>query len=81
VKVKVLLFARLRELVGGEAVELELPEGATVGEIWGTLQDRAPALRAYPGPPLMAVDQDYARPETVVSDGEEVAFFPPVSGG
>ena len=80
-KVRVLLFARLRELARSDALELELPEGSTAGAVWQRLQERVEALRAYRHPPLMAIDQTYASPEAVLTGGEEVAFFPPVSGG
>ena len=78
-RIRVLLFARLREIAGREALDLELPSGATVGEVWRHLQERTEALKGYPHPPLM--NRDYAPSGTVLTGGEEVAFFPPVSGG
>ena len=54
-RIRVLLFARLREIAGREALDLELPSGATVGEVWRHLQERTEALKGYPHPPLMAV--------------------------
>ncbi|HEV8375628.1 MAG TPA: MoaD/ThiS family protein [Candidatus Polarisedimenticolia bacterium] len=80
-KVRVLLFARLRELARSDALELELPEGSTAGSVWLRLQEQVEALRAYRRPPLMAIDQAYVSPDSVLAGGEEVAFFPPVSGG
>jgi molybdopterin converting factor subunit 1 len=80
-KVRVLLFARLRELASRDALELDLPEGSTAGEVWHRLQETVEGLRAYAPPPLMAIDQAYASPDVVLRGGEEVAFFPPVSGG
>ena len=79
-KVKVLLFARLRELAA-ESVDLEVPEGATVADVWRKLQADFPSLAAYTHPPLAAVEQEYAAPDTPVLAGKEIAFFPPVSGG
>jgi molybdopterin converting factor subunit 1 len=79
--VRVLLFARLRELVGRDALEMEVPDGTTLGGVWAALQQSTPALRAFRLPPLMACDQEYAAPETVPREGAEVAFLPPVSGG
>ena len=80
-KVRVLLFARLRELAGGDELELEMTEGATLGELWSRLQERFPSLRAFLHPPLMAVNQEYASPDRALAGEDEVAFFPPVSGG
>lgn len=79
--VKVLLFARLRELAGNDAMKLEMSQGATLGELWNQLQEGFPSLRAFNHPPLMAVNQEYASPERVLAEEDEVAFFPPVSGG
>ena len=81
IKVRVLLFARLRELAGSDALELEVKEGTTLGEIWKILQERFPSVRAFVHPPLMAVNQEYASPDRALAAGDEAAFFPPVSGG
>ncbi len=80
-RVRVLLFARLRELSGDDSIEMEVPEGTTLGELWGRLQEKVPALRAFPHPPLMARDLEYAGPGTLLTGDEEIAFLPPVSGG
>ena len=80
-KVRVLLFARLRELSGGDSLEMEVPEGTTLGELWSRLQAQVPALRAFARPPLMARNLEYAGPGTVLTGDEEIAFLPPVSGG
>lgn len=82
--IKVLYFAALREQVGAaeEAVE---PEGiATVADLLARLRERgsghgealAPERRV-----LVAVNQAYAGVEAAVADGDEVALFPPVTGG
>ena len=75
-KVTVRLFAGLRERAGAGRRELELPEGARLGEVWA-------ALRLGEEPPglLYAVDKAYADPDTVLVQGAEVALIPPVSGG
>ncbi|MFP4079525.1 MAG: molybdopterin converting factor subunit 1 [Ectothiorhodospira sp.] len=70
-------FARLREELGREQDTLDAKGLSCVADIWA---------RAHPGrerPPgvLMAVNQAYANPEDPVRDGDEVAFFPPVTGG
>jgi MoaE-MoaD fusion protein len=81
-RVSVLLFAILRERAGRGELELELPDGATV-------EQAIDALRGEPGlaEPLgrmrvaMAVNREYAAPDTTLSSGDELALVPPVSGG
>jgi molybdopterin converting factor subunit 1 len=80
-RVRVLLFARLRELAGGDSVDMEVPQGTTLGALWLLIQDGNPSLKAFATTPLMALNLEYARPETLLAGGEEVAFLPPVSGG
>jgi len=80
-KVRILFFARLRELAGCEAMEMELPEGSTIGDLWHDLQQRLDALAGFRTPPLMALDEQYAGVDTELTEGSEIALFPPVSGG
>ena len=80
--VRILYFASLREHLGMGSEELELPEGlGTVGELraWLTSQGRE-ALAAVPNL-RFAVNQEMARASDPVLDGDEVAFFPPMTGG
>ncbi len=70
-------FASLREQVGLTEVQIELTELKTVGEVWAQVCDNAP----LPIHILMAVNKEYSNQETRVQDGDEVAFFPPVTGG
>jgi molybdopterin synthase catalytic subunit len=76
VNVRVRLFAALRELAGSGTLELDLPEGAVVGDVW-------PALGLGDEPPglLFALNRAYAEREQRVEAGDEVAVIPPVSGG
>ncbi len=81
-RISVRLFAVLRERAGRGALELDLPEGATVG-------DAIDRLREEPGldEPLerirvaVAVNREYASPAERLSAGDELALVPPVSGG
>ena len=75
------LFARLRELVGAGDLALEVPGGTTVADVWAALVAAHPAADAYARSMSCAVNLDYARMTTTVTDGDEVAFLPPVSGG
>jgi molybdopterin converting factor subunit 1 len=80
-KVKVKLFAILRERAGTAAVIKEIKEGSTVADLWAALQQDYPKL-AVPGVRLLyAVNQDYVKPDCVLKDSDEVVFIPPVSGG
>jgi molybdopterin converting factor subunit 1 len=80
-KVKVKLFAILRERAGTAEVTKEIQEGSTVADLWAALQQDYPKL-AVPGIRLLyAVNQDYVRPDCVLKNSDEVVFVPPVSGG
>ena len=75
------LFARLRELVGTGDLTVEAPEGAVVRDVWHALVQAHPSAAVYERSMSCAVNLDYARMTTPVSDGDDVAFLPPVSGG
>ena len=75
-KVRVKLFAALREQAGTRERELELADGAGVGDVWGAL-----GLGAEPRGLVYAVNRSYVDRETSLRDGDEVAVIPPVSGG
>ncbi len=79
--VTVRLFARLRDLVGAGELNREVPPGATVRTVLDDLAREYPAIAPYAESMSCAVNIDYARMTTAVSDGDEVAFLPPVSGG
>ncbi len=75
--VSVKYFARLREQFGRDGDRLEMVGDATVADIWS----RVSGGRPLPANILMAVNQEYAQQTTPVKAGDEVAFFPPVTGG
>jgi molybdopterin synthase catalytic subunit/molybdopterin converting factor small subunit len=75
-QVTVRLFAGLRELAGAGSKELELPDGSSVADVWQAL-----VLGDEPAGLLYAVNRAYAEPAQPLSDGDEVALIPPVSGG
>jgi molybdopterin converting factor subunit 1 len=80
-KVKVKLFAILRERAGTAEVIKEIKEGSTVADLWAALQQDYPKL-AVPGVRLLyAVNQNYVKPDCVLNNSDEVVFIPPVSGG
>jgi len=80
-RVKVRVFARLRELAGPGEWACEVPAGASVADVWRTAVGRYPALGPFGQSVSCALNADFARMQAVVHDGDEVAFLPPVSGG
>jgi molybdopterin synthase sulfur carrier subunit len=83
--IHLLYFAWLRERIGRGEETLDLPEG--VGSIetliaWLSARDAAHAA-AFANPRLVraAVNQEFADPTTGIASGDEIAFFPPVTGG
>jgi molybdopterin converting factor subunit 1 len=81
VRVTVRLFARLRDLAGSGELVRDVEAPATVQSVWRVLVTEMPALRDYERTMSVAVNADYSRMSAPVSDGDEVAFLPPVSGG
>ena len=78
--VRVVLFAKPRELVGKPNVDLALPAGATAADAWNQLSSRydlGPLPRSF----RCAVNSEYAGWEDALKDGDELAVIPPVSGG
>ncbi len=80
-RVKVRLFASLREVVGRAEVPLELPASATAEEAWRRLAGNFPALAPRRASLAVSVNRVYAGFETALQDGDELVFIPPVSGG
>ena len=80
-RVTVKLFARLREIAGTDTLAREMPEGSTAGDVWSSLAAEWPPLAAFQSTVSAAVNAEYARMTRTLSDGDEVAFLPPVSGG
>ncbi len=70
-------FASLREEVGRASDILELSGPLSVLDVW----KQATGQSALMNNVLIALNQEYCEEDTVISDGDEVAFFPPVTGG
>lgn len=73
--IQVKFFASLREQLGRS--ESEISAASTVADVWQQATDGQP----LPERILVAVNLDYATLDSAVNDGDEVAFFPPVTGG
>lgn len=80
-RVRVRLFAIQREQAGTRHVALDVPPVSTVGDAWDALVDRYPVLAAGRGSVRFARNGEYADETTQLSDGDELAVIPPVSGG
>ena len=80
-RVRVRLFARYREALGRDRLDVDLPEGGTVESAWSAIADRHPELAPYRPFTLFAVGQDYVSPDHRLRPDDELCLFPPVSGG
>ncbi len=78
---KVLLFATLRDLAGQESVNVHLPAEATVGQLRRALAEQYPALTPYLDTAIIAVNHAFTTDDTPFRPEDEIAAFPPVSGG
>ena len=75
--ITVKLFATLRERYGMSETSLEFSEGISIPDLWSLISNG----EVLPATVMMAVNMEYAKPDRQLQDGDEVAFFPPVSGG
>ena len=75
--IQIKLFASLAESLQRRETTLEFEQGMTVGTVWSSLSADADA----PNEVLAAVNMAYCEMETALNDGDELAFFPPVTGG
>jgi molybdopterin converting factor subunit 1 len=78
---KLLFFASLKDLTGKSEMEIELEGETSVREVLQQLETRFPRIKKYEPVLLVAVNQEYSNLDAMVSPGDEVSFFPPVSGG
>lgn len=76
-RIHVRFFASLRERLGMAELELSLPDDATVAQVW----EQAAAAQSVPEQVLAARNMEYVELSATLRDGDEVAFFPPVTGG
>jgi molybdopterin synthase catalytic subunit len=80
-KIRVLFFGMLKELVGRSSDCVDLPEGARVEDVLAYYARQAPRLEAMRPALALSVNQEYARPDRALAAGDEVGLLPPVSGG
>lgn len=82
-QVTIRFFARLRESLNTESLTMAITPGTTAGGVLQTLAQKGGAWEQLTAsqPVMIAVNQAMAKPETTLRDRDEVAFFPPVTGG
>ena len=80
-RIQVKLFATLRQLAGWSQQTIELAEGSTLNTLLVQLTEQHPALNLTGRTLYAAINLEFAKPEQVLTDGDEVALMPPVSGG
>lgn len=76
-RIKVLFFAGLRELTGCSEKHVVLAQPATIRDVWESAMSGEP----LPVRVLVARNQEYSKLDATVAQGDEIAFFPPVTGG
>jgi molybdopterin converting factor subunit 1 len=80
-RIKLLLFATLRDRAGTRSLELEIPDEMTVQGLKDYVAENYPNLSESMKSVLITINREYAFDEAVIPPGVEVAMFPPVSGG
>jgi molybdopterin converting factor subunit 1 len=80
-RVRVRLFASLREAAGRSELEIDLPEPATAEDAWRRLAEFFPSLASRRTSLAAAVNRRYATFAHALEEGDELVFIPPVSGG
>ena len=80
-RVQILFFGMLRELAGRASDTVDMAEGASVADVLRHYEEQIPRLRESLPSLALAVNQQYAAPDTKLSAGDEIALLPPVSGG
>ncbi len=79
-RIRTLLFAIYRDMAGTDTLDVDLPSGATAGDLVARLRV-LPGLDRLPHEPALAVNHTYASLTTSLAEGDEVALLPPVAGG
>jgi MoaE-MoaD fusion protein len=80
-KIRVLFFGLAHDVTGFEQEEAEVPEGENLASLCRQYESRFPRLSEISGSLVVSVNQDIPHPSRALTDGDEVAFLPPVSGG
>jgi molybdopterin converting factor subunit 1 len=81
VRVKVLFFGRLKDVVGQSEESLDLTDASTIEHLFSLYSERIPELAKYRSSVVASRNQEFSSWDTPLHSGDEVAFLPPVSGG
>jgi len=79
--IQILLFASLKDVLGRAQLPLDVPEGASMSDALALLSEREPQVARFLPHVRVARNLDYASPDEVLQNGDEIALIPPVSGG
>lgn len=81
IELKILFFAKLKEIIGESKLTIRLNAGSNVSDLKNEIIKNYPLIADYQSIMLVSINQNFAFDEDVLSNQDEVAFFPPVSGG
>ena len=81
IRIRVLFFGRLKEMVGHAEESVEFADGAPIEDLFASLEARYPSLARFRSSLVASRNQEFAAWSTPLRSGDEVAFLPPVSGG
>lgn len=79
--IRILFFSLLRDATGTAEIDWPLTTPTTASQLFATLAEQYPALAPWRHSHLIAINHEYARPDTPIPNGAEVAIMPPVQGG
>ncbi|MCH7618587.1 MAG: molybdopterin converting factor subunit 1 [Candidatus Marinimicrobia bacterium] len=80
-KVKLLLFASLKDIAGRRDLEMELDDGSTLQQVTEKLASLYPEIGRMQNSVRIAINQEFADENIPLNNGDEIAFLPPMSGG
>ena len=80
-KVRAEFYSRLKEIVDASAIELSLPENATVKDLFEQLKERYPQMRDFEKSVLFGIGVEFVDRSYLLNDGDVIAIMPPVQGG
>jgi molybdopterin converting factor subunit 1 len=81
IRAKVLFFGRLKDLTGHTEDSVDLPDAATIEQLFALYAEKNPELAKFRPSVIASHNQEFAAWDTPLHSGDEVAFLPPVSGG
>lgn len=80
-KIRIYVFASVKEICGFEEDILEIPENFSVGDVVNILMEKFIALKEMECKLFFAINEVYCNENTILNNGDILAIFPPVSGG